>query len=183
MEGYTPAKDQGEGLEFKPDKMVLLLHVIPKQEDIDAMKTIARQEGLQEKAEFHSTLIGSDTGEAIAELLSALTPEEKEQKTTSIQKLCKEYSWVYVPRPEYYVVTKDYGDEVRRTLVQLIDLPDMKVFYQNLNALLGTDFSLPLPHITLFSSSTNDENMLRGIGLYSKEQFRTLNPKRVYPNE
>ncbi|MEX0877913.1 MAG: hypothetical protein WDZ40_03585 [Candidatus Spechtbacterales bacterium] len=45
--------------------------------------------------------------------------------------------------------------------------------------ILGLDLEVPLPHITLFTTSTREENQLRGIGVYSKEQFEDLSPEKI----
>ena len=47
------------------------------------------------------------------------------------------------------------------------------------NQLLEKQFETPLPHITLYTTSTREDKKLRGIGIYSKKQFEELCPKRI----
>ena len=70
-------------------------------------------------------------------------------------------------------------EEKRRSIVQLVTMPDLAPFYAKLNRLLDSHFDLPFPHITLFATSTREDKRLRGIGIYSEAQFHTTHPQEI----
>jgi hypothetical protein len=169
------------GLIFNKDIMTLLLDIKVNLSSIEKVKNEAEKEKLFQKAEFHSTIIGSDTGEKIIAMVADSI--QKEKITSDIEKLSHEFSWSYSQKDEYYFISKKYQeneDEERKSIIQMIDLPDIVPFYEKLNKKLGTNFDIPLPHITLFTTSTNPEKKLRGVGIYSKNQFDALQPKIIF---
>lgn len=171
-------------LDFSRETATLLLNVIPEDSSFNAVARIAQKEGLFMKEEFHITLIGRETGESILHHAADLPPEERELLLTKIERIIQNLSWTYTFLPEYYSILKEHTEnsqvtEVRKSIIQTIRLPNLQIFYDTLNELLGTNFATPLPHVTLFTTSTNQEMRLRGIGIYSAEQFNTLNPERI----
>jgi hypothetical protein len=64
-------------------------------------------------------------------------------------------------------------------MIQLVAIAKLSLFYENLNILFNAKFETPLPHITLFSNSTKAEKKMRGIGIYSKKHFKTLESSRI----
>lgn len=172
---------------FYRDKGSLLLEIEPDESSIAAIQGVAGSEGLSRKNKFHITLIGRETGEIILEKIKNLSPEEQERILSEIEVLSRKFDWKYSLGNEYYFISKTYqesGDkakEERKSIIQLIEFPNLAPFYDELNKLLGTNFDLPFPHVTLFSTSTREDMKLRGIGLYSKFQFESLNPKKIIP--
>ena len=189
MEKTTPNYIEGQGdggrLTFDRHKITLLLDILLKDSDVDVVKDIAEKEGLSRKIDFHITLIGSKTGQAILEKLSKLPEEEKEKVILSIEALANDFDWSYELIPEYYSISKKHksgdegGEELRKSIIQPIALPDLALFYEKLNELIGSDFDIPFPHMTLFTTSTNEVTKLRGIGIYSEKEFEALNPERL----
>lgn len=170
---------------FNRDNATLLLDVVPESVSFESLREIAVKEGLSQKTEFHITLIGRETGEIIVEKLSGLPPEERDILLLRIEDLAKSFTWSHTFSSEYYLISKEYegkdgeGVETRKSIIQTLLLPDLEAFYSQLNHLLGTAFNIPFPHITLFTTSTNEETKLRGIGIYSEEQLKTLNPVKI----
>ena len=91
-----------------------------------------------------------------------------------IQTLCKNYTWKYNLLEVYVLIKKEYNDpdpanpeitipEIRQSLIQMIQVPDLEKFYKKLNLLLDTNFDLPVAHLTLFTTSTRADKLLRGI--------------------
>ena len=166
------------------EKATLVLTVRKRGASFTVLKYIAGQRQLDLKKEFHITIIGTATGKAILENLSGLTHERGEAALLSIDSLSKEFPWTYSVRHEYYALSKSYDKpgiphEVRRSIIQLAVVPDLLPFYARLNALLGTHFEVPFPHITLFAGSTRPEHQSLGIGIYTKEEFRSLKPEKI----
>ena len=182
--------ETGPALSFDEGAMTLLLDVHLDGGAPLWLKHRAQQEGLREKSEFHITLIGSKTGKKLLAMLDGVAPKERARVVQEMRALFHRFAWASSPREEYYVISKEYpikqspGEtETRRSLVQIVELPDLVEFYQGLRQLTGLDETLPLAHITLFAGSTLKDNELRGIGIYSKDQFEELNPQRVVLDE
>jgi hypothetical protein len=173
-------KKQNENLKFNRGIDTLLLGITPNKFTLENLKLLAEEKGLTQKSEFHATIIGSDTGDVIKEKLQILSPDEKTKLVQVIEELANEFNWSYTPLDEYYLISKIYEEQEKRSsLIQVIDLPDLTSYYLKLNELLGTTFSLPFPHITLFTTSTKEEKKLRGIGIYSKDQLSELNAEKI----
>ena len=58
-------------------------------------------------------------------------------------------------------------------------LQGLNDFYKQLNILLKETFDEPLPHITLYTTSTREDKRLRGIGIYSQKQLEKLDPQQI----
>jgi hypothetical protein len=172
-------------LNFNRIKATLLMDVVPENSSFESLRKFAEKEGLSQKKEFHITIIGSETGAVIIEKISSMLPEERDEFLTRIENFSKRFTWCHFFLPEYYLISKEYGEggsevvETRKSVIQNLKLPDLEKFYENLNELLEIKFSTPFPHVTLFTTSTNEEKKLRGIGIYSKEQLKTLNPIKI----
>lgn len=172
-------------LNFNRSKATLLMDVVPENSSFESLRRFAEKEGLSQKKEFHITIIGSETGEAIIEKVSGMLPEERDEFLSRIENLSKRFTWCHFFLPEYYLISKKYGEggsevvETRKSVIQNLKLPDLETFYENLNELLEIKFSTPFPHVTLFTTSTNEEKKLRGIGIYSEEQLKNLNPIKI----
>lgn len=140
--------------------------------------------GLQKKSEFHTTIIGSQTAESILEKIKDLNHGEQKAVQEKILTLAQGFHWRYHVKKEYWIISKDYPEsEKRQSIIQVIDLPSLNYFYIELNNLLGTSFETPFPHITLCSKSSKDETMLRGIGIYTQQEFNILKPTKIWVPE
>jgi hypothetical protein len=154
--------------------------VINLSEDFDEpekLRSIADKESLIRKNEFHLTVIGSSTGKVISSYLDE--HPKRENLIIDVDSLINSFRWDFSFTNKYYLIQKDYGDEVRSSLVQVVHVPSLEPFYQELNSMLHTELDVPFPHITLYSTSTNEENLSKGIGIYSESQFQELLPKLV----
>ena len=167
-------------INFDLETVNILLPLTPVLKRDAVIESIAKNRGLNIKNEFHCTIIGRETGEHIRTVLAVLSKEEQKNKILEIKNLCEKYSWKCTFLQEYYVVSKEYTQEDKReSIVQMVELFDIKNFYFDLNSALGTDFKVPLPHITLDTKSSQEDKNLRGVGIYSEEQFHSLNPVKI----
>ena len=167
-------------LNFNKENINLLLSLTPSNSVPEMVLSIVNRENLTQKNEFHSTIIGRETGDLIVSMLNNLSTEERSAIISKIEKLSNEFTWTYTPKEEYLFILKVYGpDDTRKSIIQIINLPDLQPFYTKLNELLGTCFAIPFPHITLFTTSTREDKKLRGIGIYSEEDLISLNPIKI----
>jgi hypothetical protein len=171
-------------LKFYPDKATALLIIDKNDIDLGQKQAEAKKLDLLPKKEFHFTLIGSDTGEAIMEQLENYEPEDKRKLFDKIRKLCESIVWKAVLTDDFYYLSKiyhepDLPEEKRQSIIQLARIKHLKEFYKDLNDILGTNFATPMPHVTLFTNSTRGDKRLRGIGIYSQNDFEDLKPERI----
>lgn len=175
---------------FYPDKITAILTI--KKDDIASyMKDdIAQKLWLSKKEEFHFTIIGSDTGKRILQSLEKVDEKDKQDIINKIKFLCQSYKRTFTLGSESYYIEKEYYEsdslnpetdvpETRKSIIQMIQLKNIYDFYHQLHTLVDIDFDVPLPHITLYTTSTIPEKKLRGIGIYSQEQFESLHPKTI----
>ncbi|MBU0976100.1 MAG: hypothetical protein ABIA11_03940 [Patescibacteria group bacterium] len=169
---------------FYPEMMTALLTANSEDIDLERLRAAAQRYGLNPKEEFHFTVIGRATGEAILNSLSKLSDQERQSVISSIQKLCEEFPWQVYLANDFYYIKKDYVEadkpkaeiETRQSIIQLAVIEGLEDFYTELTKITELTFEVPMPHITLFTTSTNEQKRLRGIGIYSEQQFRKLDP-------
>jgi len=154
------------------------------QVDIVRIKNQAAREGYREQISRHITIIGLKRGQEICDILNRLAYNEKFDKIRKIKKLLKSFNWQFTDKEIYHISRKnlaynEFEQEDRESYIRLIHQPSMSKFYSKLNRLLNTNFNAPPPHITLFTLGEKPGSAYRGIGIDSKEKFKTLNPKKI----
>jgi hypothetical protein len=184
-EAETETKRLPVELKFYPDQATAVLVIDKKNINFAAKKEKAEKLGLLPKEEFHFTIIGSDTGEAILNQLANSSEAEKNKTLEQINKLLQSFDWKTTFTNDFYYLQKIYnepefpGEEKRRSIIQLAKIEQLEEFYIQLNLLLGTNFSTPLPHVTIYTHSNRQDKKLRGIGIYSQKDFDDLKPKKI----
>lgn len=177
-------------IEFNPDIATALLIIDTHTIDLEKKRQIAETLGLFQKKEFHFTIIGSATGKLILESIAHFPHDHQSKILEKIRELCTSFNWKIQLQDDFYYLKKNYNDpdpnnntltipEVRTTIIQMIEIAEIDNFYHQLNILLWQHFITPLPHITLYSTSTRIDKQLRWIGIYSREQFDELYPKKI----
>lgn len=154
---------------FNDERRTVLLRVDGPGIQEESIREVASREGLSEKADFHITIIGFETGLKIGQ-----------GDFERIKGLAKGLDWNFAPTNEIFLVSKEYPEgETRQSILQKVTLPSLKPLYSAMAADLKIVADVPFPHITLFAGSSVNENRLRGIGVYSEAQFRALSPLRI----
>ena len=67
----------------------------------------------------------------------------------------------------------------RRSIIQIVDLPDVHEVYRDLNDLLDLTFPAPVPHITLFAWSDHEPMVVRGINVSSRDELECVCVDRI----
>src|SRR3989344_5838389 len=177
-------------IKFNGKMGTLLIGVDKKPEDIANVRAFAEKKGLLEKDEIHLTVIGSDTAEAIMASLKQLSPDKQAETLSKIKALADGINWKFNLDPEFYYIKKEYNDpdpnnpaqtipETRESIVQTVKTENLAEFYGQLKKITGLEFETPLPHVTLFTTSTREDKKKRGIGIYSQKDFVALNPEKL----
>ena len=149
---------------FYPRTGSALLHLDTTLINLDTKKEIAESLGLYPKDEYHSTIIGFTTGKQILNVLDSFQEQRKEKLLLAVDQLLKSFTRNVELQDNYFLIEKTYNNpesiETRKSLIQLVNIQDINEFYIKLNNLLGKDFATPMPHITLYTASTKEENNL-----------------------
>lgn len=151
------------------------------------LRTIALRSGFTPKQHLHVTIIGSETGDTIVR--SARSQAQRDQFYKQILELLNRFDWTIEHQRKYYLIEKvvpEYKDEkgkpeYRKSIIEMINIPSLNLFYEKLNNKLNQNFPTPLAHITLFTTSTVPTKLQRGIGIYSKNHFASLKPTILKP--
>ena len=177
-------------INFNPEKITLLLDIDNRFPNMEAKRVQAKELDLISKSEFHLTIIGSDTGEKIGESMSVLEKNERERILNKIYTLAESIKWSITLQNNFFYIEKEYTEEdpndqgsliyeKRKSIIQMAEIKGLNEFYKQLNTLLKEWFDEPLPHITLYTTSTREDKRLRGIGIYSQKQLEEMNPQQI----
>lgn len=150
----------------------------------------AEKMGLSRKETHHITVIGSDTAEHILEIMDSVSEEKRKDLFSRLEKLVQDTQWSYNTKPEFFYIAKEYNDpdpedpdktirEKRESIIQLINLPGLEKFYNELNKIFDDKMDVPFLHITLYTTSTREDKRTRGIGIYSRREFEDLGPQNM----
>ncbi len=148
----------------------------------ERISEFAKAEGLNSKSECHVSLVVEKSAKAIrAGLEKFENPEEIKEK---ILELFNSLSFEYSLTNKYAYMEKVYTREQldgaglteepehsRRSIAQVVDMPDMDKFYSEVSTLLGVNLDVPIPHITILAWSDYAPKPTRGIGISSKADF------------
>jgi hypothetical protein len=156
-------------LQFDPEKQTLLLNIqnysIPK-----VLKQYAQIHSFNQKEEFHITLVGNQTGVILKEKILANGLDGHR-----LLELAKEHDWNYKMNDDFSHMRKDYGEHIRDSLIQKIQLSHLESFYHKIIDYYKISIKLPFPHITFYAKG--DKN--QGIGIYSEQDFLKHKFKKV----
>jgi hypothetical protein len=152
----------------------------------DSVHRAATENGLGEKEEMHISVVVTKNAQMLWRAVRALPEPESTYK--KLEEIFEGYAWEYTLTDEYFLHERYYTQEIlnesgdiddpehlRRTIVQKVLLPDLEDFYIKMNVLAATSFSVPVPHVTLFSLDG------RGIGINSEEEFAQFTKQRIHP--
>src|SRR6185369_13850209 len=137
---------------------------VPKPPISAQIMEVAQSYGLEEKNEFHISVIASRNAKLISAFLAGSSIAETIK--TQIKNDFLNGKWSYELLPEYFLMQKSYDaseleksgyvgvpEHARSTLIQKVKMDELAPFYDRLSHLTGIDFKLPLAHVTLFSGS------------------------------
>ena len=179
-----------EGKSFDEGKNTLLLDLDKNSVDLDATRELAEKNGFEQKGEFHITVLGFKNGGEVKKALKALPEAERQNTILQIKSLVDSTDWSFVFEPQRFHISKEYvspdpknkGAELRErreSYIQMVNLPGMKIFYDKLNSILGTNLEVPPAHITLYTGGDDKEKSKMGIGINTQSEFWKMNPELI----
>ncbi|MBP6236784.1 MAG: hypothetical protein KA536_11600 [Saprospiraceae bacterium] len=173
---------------FNKENLTFILSVEFDNEKFLKFKEIGKNFiNLKLKEEFHLTIVGSSTSKYLSELEFDIFGNPVSNVLETLNEKTKFRIFL---KEEYFLVNKKYSDkyfiinnqnieEFRESIIQIVKCEQIKEYYEALNLHFKTSIPLPLPHITIFTNSNNIENIKRGIGIYSFDEFWKLNPTKL----
>ncbi|MFA6437555.1 MAG: hypothetical protein WC242_00135 [Candidatus Paceibacterota bacterium] len=179
-----------DSINFDNNRNTLLIGINRDMIDFGILSELANENGLEVKDKFHITVLGFKNGSEIKKVLKALPEEEKQSILLQIKSLASSTDWSFVLEPKRYHISKEYTTpdprdksvelkERRESYIQMVHLPGMRIFYEKLNTILGTNLEAPPAHITLYTGGNDREKSKMGIGINSQEEFLKLNPELI----
>ena len=118
------------------------------------------------KDELHVTLIGSELG---------LIIQDKIQHDQTIDKLLErtfeEIDWFYKQTGPVHILSRSEEDVFEKSVILLIEMPGVTIFYDQLKALGLIDLEAPVPppHVTMYT-----QNCDLGIGVPNDDALNIL---------
>ena len=177
-------------LAFDAQKGTLLLPIgreaVRKQ--LEALRPEADLRGMQEKREFHITVLGFAAGRFLSEQLATLPQEARRTALLAIEQLAQSIDWEFtLTGAKAYAIRKAYGrgdrSETRRSIILMVDMAGIQEFYRRLNTAIPQPITAPPPHVTLFTVSSDPLKGGPGIGVDSMDDFKDLHPEELHTHE
>ena len=175
--------------QFKSEKLYFLLPV-DKPGIPERVRSEATKEGLFGKFECHISVVVEKSAVSIrAGILKNKNPEKAKEEIIS---LFESLAWEYDLTDTFSLQEKSYNrkeldergledepEHIRRSIVQVVKMPDIGLFYKKISEILNIELSTPIAHITIFAYSDYEAKKTRGIGISSKEDFEMFNKKFI----
>jgi len=153
-----------------------------KEEGVDSSKIelMAIEEGFRKQDKRHVTIFGGSA----RDIFKKFSNEKRKEILKEIKNLLESLDWKYEQKEIYKIQRQGYVDnpdilENRQSYICMINMPDMKVFYEKLNSLLKSNIPMQVPHITLFTKGERENPKWYGIGIPSMEEFHRLKPEKI----
>ena len=145
---------------------------------------MALKEGFRRQNERHITILGGKTKISLTSILDNFSDADRTAILNKIKELLKSLKWEFEPKEIYRIQKQGYFDnpdilENRQSYINMVNMPDMEVFYKNLNTLLKSNLPTQVPHITLFTKGERENPLWYGISVPSMEEFNNSKPERI----
>lgn len=125
------------------------------------------------KDELHVTLIGNKVGS----MLQAQIRQDPEVSQV-LEKIFEDIDWSFEKTGPVHILSRRKKGTRQMSIILLLDMPGMSIFYQQLKSLGLVPGKTPLPpaHVTLYT-----KNCSLGIGVPSDEALTTLSIETISP--
>ena len=126
------------------------------------------------KDELHVTLIGEEIGLIIQDRI-------KQDQTINklLKKTFEEIDWSYKQTGPVHLLSRSEEGAVEKSVIMLIEMPGVTIFYDQLKALglIDLDTPVPPPHVTMYT-----QNCHLGIGVPNDEALNILSRESLSVN-
>jgi hypothetical protein len=158
----------------------LLLEV--RLSDVDLLPVVqyAEEHGFAPKNEYHFTIIGRHTGDALMARLQSVSTEERRLLEDRLHAIVSYLRGARLMSGEYFHVARDYDRGRRESIIQVGTVEGLDDFYQQFSALTHITLEDPFPHVTLFTKGDSADSR-RGIGIASTQAFASMEHWPITP--
>lgn len=169
-------------LKWNPEKATLLL-AVPRPSVPERVSAWAIGHGFLEKDETHVTLLSFQNGKRVLRGLHGAT--DRQERLDAIFAAAETLGWQVDGLPDYLELERalpayvtdgvvQVPDHVRRSIIQVVTLPDLEPFIAGVSAIIGEQIETPLPHVTLFTWSDYAPESRSGIAVNSRADLDRL---------
>ena len=143
----------------------------------------ALEGGFKRQDKRHVTILGGSSQKLLKNILNKLPDEQTKNILKEINIFLESLNWEFTPKEIYLIQKHGHFDSVklaesRESYINMIDMPDIDIFYKKLNSLLKTNIPTQIPHITLFTRGERENPNYYGISIPSIEEFENLIPRK-----
>jgi ribosomal protein S15P/S13E len=118
------------------------------------------------KDEVHITILSRDAAETVRQHLERY-PQDEDQ----VRRMVDETNWEYRKLDSFYHIQQAPDEE---TIVQMVEVPGLDTFFNQVGQLVGQELELPPTHVTLYMRGTE-----KGIGIPTQAEFEQLAQKQI----
>jgi hypothetical protein len=162
--------EQPNHVSFEQETAYLVVQLDKQAFNLAEGEIIYQGASFQPKDELHITILSREAADKVKARL-----EQHPQDRDRLERLIAETGWSYRKIDDYYLVQEEPGVE---TIIQMVAVPGLEPFYQELSRLLGEELEQPPAHVTLYMRGAS-----KGIGLPTQAEFDRLVKAKVDPAE
>ncbi|MFA6392692.1 MAG: inositol monophosphatase family protein [Candidatus Paceibacterota bacterium] len=149
-----------------------------------SIEATAILEGFKKQNKRHITILYYPADKIFENIPNNSPVEVKEKIIKEINELLKSFEWKFKPTEIYKIEKQGYFRdssilEHRESYINLVEMPDIEIFYKKLNLLLKSNLPVQFTHITLFTKGERKDASFYGIPIPYVEEFNNLNPRKI----
>jgi hypothetical protein len=161
---------QPEEIFFDETTGYLILQLAGDSPVLRQGEVVYKDKTFQPKQELHITILSREAAESVKIHL-----EQHPDELESIQQLINNTDWSFRKRNQFFRVEENQDVE---SIVQLVQISELKAFFQKLSEQINTDLEPPPAHITLYTRGNS-----KGIGIPTNEDFKQLAREEINMGE
>lgn len=171
-------------VKFDPKRFTLLLPVSVSDSVLRRTEAVATEYDLQQKTEFHLTVVGFAVGAKLRKIVNRLSRQDQATAERLFLACAQEFDWQYEVSERFWWLEREYQftnrpDESRQSIIVEVSCPAVQQFSKLVADVFDVSISEPFPHITLYARSSNPKTSLVGIGVTSRSEFAGLSPQQL----
>jgi hypothetical protein len=152
-------------IDFDEEDGFLLVQLDPAEYGYIDQEVRYQGKNFAPKDELHITILSQDAAEIVAEHM-----QQGAEDSAAIHELIDSVRWSYRKQETYHHI-KDGAEE---TIIQMVEMPELRSFFQELSRIVGKGLVLPPVHVTLYMLNSE-----KGIGLSSHEVLQRLSQGEI----
>jgi hypothetical protein len=149
------------GTHFDPQEGFFLVQIDMERYGFKPQAVEYNGQTFEPKDELHITILSQGAAEAAVRYIKS-SPEAED----TLRRLIERTDWSYRKLGRYFHVRREPGVE---SIIELVEVPALPGFFEQLSFLTGQELALPPAHVTLYVVGDK-----KGIGIPDQEAFQRL---------